>query len=106
MSGGDLLELNTYEYANHLVCITCVLKTVDTIGNCQNPVFSLGVSQHMHKVTNLGRQTCEIITKEITPLSHEIVCSLMLDFETSNSKLEVSKSNSSKITSFSRSTSL
>ena len=22
------------------------LKTVDTIGNCQRPVFSLGVSQH------------------------------------------------------------
>ena len=26
-----------------------VLKTLDTIGNCQRPVFSLGVSQHMHK---------------------------------------------------------
>ena len=25
------------------------LKTLDTIGNCQRPVFSLGVSQHMHK---------------------------------------------------------
>ena len=24
------------------------LKTVDTFGNCQRPVFSLGVSQHMH----------------------------------------------------------
>ena len=30
----------------------------------------------------------------------------MLDFETSNSKLEVSKSNSGKITSFSKTTSL
>ena len=32
------------------------LKTVDTIGmigNCQRPVFSLGVTQHMHKITNL-----------------------------------------------------
>ena len=29
------------------------LKTVDTIGNCQRPVFSLGVYQHMHKITNL-----------------------------------------------------
>ena len=27
------------------------LKPVDTIGNCQRPVFSLGVSQHMHKIT-------------------------------------------------------
>ena len=27
---------------------------VDTIGNCQRLVFSLGVSQHfMHKITNL-----------------------------------------------------
>ena len=29
------------------------LKAVDTIGNCQRAVFSLGVSQHMHKITNL-----------------------------------------------------
>ena len=28
---------------------TIVLKALDTIGNCQRPVFSLGVSQHyMH----------------------------------------------------------
>ena len=26
-----------------------------TIGNCQRPVFSLGVSQHMHKITNLWK---------------------------------------------------
>ena len=25
------------------------LKTLDTIGKCQRPVFSLGISQHMHK---------------------------------------------------------
>ena len=43
--------------------------------------------------------------KEKTHLSHEVVCFLMLDFETSNSKLEVSKSNSWKIT-FSKTTSL
>ena len=29
------------------------LKTVDTIGNCQRPVFSLCVSKYMHKITNL-----------------------------------------------------
>ena len=29
------------------------LKTLDTIGNCQRPVFSLGVSQDKHKITNL-----------------------------------------------------
>ena len=31
------------------------LKTLDTIGNCQRLVFSLGVSQHMHKITNLWK---------------------------------------------------
>ena len=40
--------------------------------------------------------------KEKTPLSHEVVCFQMLDFETSNSKPEVSKSNSWEITSFSK----
>ena len=29
--------------------------TLDTIGNCQRPVFLLGVSQHMHKITNLWK---------------------------------------------------
>ena len=41
-----------------------------------------------------------------TPCLHEVVCFQMLDFETSNSKLEVLKSNSWKITSFSKTTSL
>ena len=35
--------------------------------------------------------------KEKTPLPHEVVYFQMLDFETSNSKSEVSKSNSWKI---------
>ena len=29
------------------------LKTLDTIGKCQRLAFSLAVSQHMHKITNL-----------------------------------------------------
>ena len=29
------------------------LKTVDTIGNCQRLAFTVGVSHHMHKITNL-----------------------------------------------------
>ena len=83
------------------------LKTLDTNGYCQRPVFLLGVSQHMHKQTcenlsSIGHQSCEIIMKEETPLSLEVVCFQMLDFETSNSKSEVSKSNSWKITSFSK----
>ena len=28
---------------------------MDTIGYCQRPVFSLAVSQHMHKITNLWK---------------------------------------------------
>ena len=31
--------------------------------------------------------------KEKTPLSHDVACFQMFDFETSNSKLEVAKSN-------------
>ena len=31
------------------------LKTVDTIGNCQRLAFTVGVSQHMHKTTNLWK---------------------------------------------------
>ena len=38
--------------------------------------------------------------KEKPPLSHKVVVCQMLDFETSNSNSEVSKSNSWKITSF------
>ena len=40
-----------------------------------------------------------------TPLSHEVVCFQMLDFETSNSKSEVSKSIFLKIASFLKTTS-
>ena len=35
-----------------------VLKAVDTIGNCQRLDCSVGVSQHMHKITNLRK--CEL----------------------------------------------
>ena len=34
---------------------TLPLKAVDTNGNCQNPVFSLCVSQHVHEITNLWK---------------------------------------------------
>ena len=44
--------------------------------------------------------------KEKIPLSYEVVCFQMLDFETSNAKSEVRKSNSWKVTSFSKTTSL
>jgi hypothetical protein len=32
-----------------------LLKPLDTIGNCQRPVFPLAVSQHMHIITNLWK---------------------------------------------------
>ena len=55
---------------------------------CQIPVFSLGVSQHNHKITNLLKyklnQSSKLRDNERkTPLSHEVVCFRMLDFETS-----------------------
>ena len=31
------------------------LKAVDTIGNCQRLAFTVGVSQHKHKITNLWK---------------------------------------------------
>ena len=89
-----------------------LLKTRDTIGNCQRPVFSLGVSQHMHENTpcenlsSIGCRSCEIIMEEKTSLSHEVVCFQMLDFVHSKSNSEVLKSNSWKITYFSKTTPL
>ena len=77
------------------------LKAVDTIGNCQRPVFSLGVSKHMHKIPNLWK-----FELDWSSVLREVVCFQMLDFENSNSELEVLKSNSWKITSFSKTTSL
>ena len=32
-----------------------ILKALDTFGNCRKPVFSLGVPQHVHKITNLRK---------------------------------------------------
>ena len=45
-------------FVNLLTCIlvrSFVLKAVDTIGNCQRLAFTVGVSQHMHKITNLWK---------------------------------------------------
>ena len=36
-----------------VVGIKIYLKALDIIGNCHRLVFSLGASQHMHKITNL-----------------------------------------------------
>ena len=35
------------------ICQGFTSKTLCTFGNCQRPVFSLGVSQHLNKTTNM-----------------------------------------------------
>ena len=69
------------------------LMTLDTFGVCQRPVFSLSVSQHMHDITNMLKFELNWSSKlqenneGKTPLSLEVVCFQMLDFETSKSSL-------------------
>ena len=79
---------------------SCVLiKTLDTIGNCQRPVFSLGGSQHMHKITTV-KVWAQLVAKlrdnesrKKIPLSNQVVFFQMLVFETPTSNSEVLKSN-------------
>ena len=75
------------------------LKTLDTIGYCQRPLFSLGVSQHIQKITNLCKfelnwssELRDNYERKKHPC-HTKLCAFicMPDFETSSSKLEVSK---------------
>ena len=86
------------------------LQTLDAIGNCQRLVFTVGVSQHMHQITNLWNFELNRLSKLqdinerkntlVAPSSHEVVCFQNLDFKTSKSISKVSKSNLWKITSF------
>ena len=51
---------------NHTHCIN-QLKALDMLGNQQRPVFSLGVSQRMHQITNfdsIGQRSCKRIMNE------------------------------------------
>ena len=53
-------------------------------------------------LSSIGRRSCEIIMEEKTPLSHEVVCFQMLDFETSRSNsIQIIRG---EITSFSKTT--
>ena len=67
-------KLNTF-----LLNLIDLLKALDTVGN-KRPVFSLGVSQHMHKITTcesfgaIGHQSCERIMEEKYLLSHKLLC--------------------------------
>ena len=76
-------------------------KTLDTIGNNgQRPLFSLCVFQQQTCaiLCSVGRRICEIIMQE----KNTLVTRCVLDFETSKSNSVVSKSNSWKITSLSK----
>ena len=66
--------------------------------------LNICIKQHTcENLSSIGHRSCEIIMKEKTPLPHKVVCFQMLDFETSKSNFEFSKSNLWKITSFSKS---
>ena len=43
----------------------------------------------MQILVQIGRRSCEIIVKEKIPLSHEVVCFQMLDFDTSKSNWNI-----------------
>ena len=69
---------------------TCVfLKALDNNGKCQKPVFPLGVSQHMHEITNLWKFELNWSSKlresmeEKTPLSHKFCAFRRTEFEVS-----------------------
>ena len=49
--------------------------------------------QSWENLNSIGCRSCEIIMEEKTPLSSEVVCFQMLNFGTSKSNSEVSKSN-------------
>ena len=43
-----------------------MIKGMDTFGNCQKPVFSLGICQHnMYKTTNLRKKLDSILVIEV-----------------------------------------
>ena len=64
--GSDYYKLELYSMSE--------LKTLDTF-TCQRPVFSLGVSQHMHTMTNLWKFELNWSSKlqERTPSLHYFV---------------------------------
>ena len=58
-------------------------------------------------MSSIDRRSCGVIKEEKIPLSNEVVCfEMLIVFDTSKSKSNVSKSKSWKITSFSKSMSV
>ena len=80
------------------------VKTLDTIGNCQRSVFSLGVSQHMHTITTLWELELKRFSKwrdENGRKNTFVTPSCVLSdawFRDLKFKSVVSKSNSWKVT--------
>ena len=74
-----LTSSNLFKRKKKIAFLNLNILLIYTINNCQRPVFSLGVSQHMHKITScenlssIGRQSFEIIIKEKKP-SHTKLC--------------------------------
>ena len=46
--------------------IPCLLKDTVHLSNCQRPVFSLGVSQHLHQITILMGKCLAQLVIEVT----------------------------------------
>ena len=53
---------------------TVILKALYMFGNCQRPVFSLGVSHLNHRIISIGHRGCEKMMNEKTSLLDEFVC--------------------------------
>ena len=53
----EVKEQPIYQSINQLKTLDTIgnFQRLDTIGNCQRLVFTVGVSQHMHKITNLWK---------------------------------------------------
>ena len=81
-----------------------VLKTLETNGKCQRVVSTVGVSQHMHKITNLWRFELNRSHKlrNINERKNTLVA---IGNVLSDAWSEVSKSNSWKISSTSKTSS-
>ena len=54
-TSSNIYFLNTHFSHCLCKCLSNTLKTLDSIGNCQRPLFPLGISQLMHKITNLWK---------------------------------------------------
>ena len=87
---------------------SCIKDAWTLMVNCQKPVFSLGVSQQVHKITNLWKFDCNWLSqlRDNDERQNTLVTrGCMLSdawFQDLKSNSEVLKSNSWKITFFSR----